>query len=693
MTSRRLLAALSATLLVAGGLAVGASPARAEDVGLVGFSYGDASAPTGQKPQSKLWYAHGLWWGSLYNAAVSDFHIYRFGPADNAWHDTGVLVEPRKTASMDVLWDGTHLYVASAGKDPNNTGHSPELRRYTYSAASQSWVADAGYPVRIATGGVEAVVIAKDSRGVLWATFTMGAKVYLTHSNGADNVWVSRYEVPTPASESNVDPDDISAVIDYDGDKIGVFWSNQRTSAFYFATHLDGTWDRAWSLDVAYSRPEGADDHMNLKQLVSDPSGRVFAVVKHSLDAADDQEISVLVLRPDGSWLNRPVWTVADGHSRAILLVDEEHRELYVFGVAPCCSGGTVYYKKSSLSDISFASGDGTRFIASGANPNVNNPTSTKQNLDSSTGLLVLAGDDKTHRYLYNRLALGAPPPDTTPPDTTITAGPPATTSSATATFEFTSTEPGSTFACRLDGGSATACTSPSTHADLAPGDHTFSVAATDAAGNTDPTPATAAWRVTEETAPLFADDFSSGGFSAGGWLVATAAGGTATVETGAVRTDDPGARLVSSTATGAYAYIRKDLATAPAALSLSATVKVASQTTSAQTFSLVRWYDSAGTKIMNVDRDGPTGRLVVWHSGQSVTTASQLPLGSVATLAMRLENGPSGDLVVVTINGVEVFRAEDANLGNGTIKRLLVGDNSTRRAFDYRADDVRVTP
>jgi hypothetical protein len=67
---------------------------------------------------------------------------------------------------------------------------------------------------------------------------------------------------------------------------------------------------------------------------------------------------------------------------------------------------------------LSFPSGPGTPFIQSTTDTKVNNPTSTKQSLDSTTGLLVLAGDDGTRTYLHNFLTLGsgAPPPPPPPP-------------------------------------------------------------------------------------------------------------------------------------------------------------------------------------------------------------------------------------------------------------------------------------
>jgi hypothetical protein len=79
---------------------------------------------------------------------------------------------------------------------------------------------------------------------------------------------------------------------------------------------------------------------------------------------------------------------------------------------------------------------------------------------------------------------------DATPPDTHITAGPAGLTTDATPTFAFNSTEPGSTFQCRIDAGSFGGCGSPRTTPVLSEGSHTFSVRALDKAGNTDGSPA-----------------------------------------------------------------------------------------------------------------------------------------------------------------------------------------------------------
>jgi len=94
------------------------------------------------------------------------------------------------------------------------------------------------------------------------------------------------------------------------------------------------------------------------------------------------------------------------------------------------------------------------------------------------------------------------PPADTTAPDTTISSGPASSTTATTAGFSFTSSEAGSTFACKLDSGSWASCASPASYSSLSVGPHQFSVRATDAAGNTDGTPATQSWEVTAPPPP-----------------------------------------------------------------------------------------------------------------------------------------------------------------------------------------------
>ncbi|HET6151673.1 MAG TPA: choice-of-anchor Q domain-containing protein, partial [Marmoricola sp.] len=82
---------------------------------------------------------------------------------------------------------------------------------------------------------------------------------------------------------------------------------------------------------------------------------------------------------------------------------------------------------------------------------------------------------------------------DRTPPNTRLTAHPAHKVRTATVRFVFASTEPHSTFRCKLDKRAYKTCTAPH-RISIGIGKHTFSVKAVDASGNIDPSAVT--WKV-----------------------------------------------------------------------------------------------------------------------------------------------------------------------------------------------------
>ncbi len=388
------------------GQRVAVTSAAGTGAGYADFSYQHNSviAPTADKPQSKLWYNDGRWWGSLFNRTTGAYHIYWLNIANQTWVDTGTQLDNRSTTRADCLWDGTHLYVASGSSEPGM------LFRYSYNEATRSYTRDFG-PVLIRSGAGETIVLDKDSTGKLWITYTQNGKVWVNHSTTADSAWnpAAAYNPPmgSLATSVNVEADDLSSLVAFDG-KIGVLWSNQLTKAFYFAYHVDGAADSAWTGGVAASQGSTpiADDHINLKALQADSAGNVFAVVKTSTTPA---QILLLVRRAGGTW-DRYTVSSDGGQTRAMLQIDTDSRQLYVFTANT--SGGSIYYKQSSIDNIQFSSGAGTLFIggiACGAATcsSVNDPTSSKRTTNGATGIVVLANDDPNAWYLHNYLDLG----------------------------------------------------------------------------------------------------------------------------------------------------------------------------------------------------------------------------------------------------------------------------------------------
>jgi hypothetical protein len=143
---------------------------------------------------------------------------------------------------------------------------------------------------------------------------------------------------------------------------------------------------------------------------------------------------------------------------------------------------------------------------------------------------------------------------DTAAPNTTIGTGPLGSTKNTSATFSFSADDPAATFECSLDGAGFASCTSAKTYTGLSEGSHTFDVRATDAAGNTDPTPATRNWTIdlTAPAAPVIASPLDGSTNRTGSVTV------SGTAEPGTIVTVFEGATAKgTTTATGAGAWSR----------------------------------------------------------------------------------------------------------------------------------------
>ena len=119
--------------------------------------------------------------------------------------------------------------------------------------------------------------------------------------------------------------------------------------------------------------------------------------------------------------------------------------------------------------------------------------------LNGAIGVTSSAGTTSLYvMSVYDEAVLWFVRQDEDPPETTITRGPNPKTKKRRASFEFASSEPFSSFECKLDRRGFKPCPSPRGYGKslLKPGKHTFRVRALDEPGNTDPTPARIRWRV-----------------------------------------------------------------------------------------------------------------------------------------------------------------------------------------------------
>jgi PKD repeat protein len=408
------------------------------DIGFEGPSFsGGGSGITASKPESKVWWNDGLWWASMWDTASADYHIFKLNQGTQTWADTGVALDDRSGTHADTLWDGVtgKLYVAShVFTESAGTGSVSRLYRFSYNPATDTYTRDSGFPVTINNFKLETLVIAKDSTGKLWATWQQGTQIWVNRTLCTpacnDASWGTAFAISSTA----VKGDDISSVIAFGGNKIGVMWSDQNAAKDVFGIHADDQPDNVWSFENALQGPGLADDHINLK---TDATGRVFAAVKTSKSAAADPLTMLLVRGPAGGWSSAVFGRVQDHHTRPIVELDETNGVVHMLATSPE-SSGTIFEKTAPVNAISFPTGLGTPVIKD-ADAKVNNVTSTKQNVGPSTGLVVLASGSATH-YWHNFFPLGGgggPVPPTASFNAVPSSGP------APLTVNFTDTSSG----------------------------------------------------------------------------------------------------------------------------------------------------------------------------------------------------------------------------------------------------------
>ena len=412
-------------VLVAGLLAAAPAVAAPGDVGTEDFSYAPATgSPTESKPESKLWFADGSWWGDLFSPSAGAHRIHRLDPATDRWVDTGTTTDTRRNANSDVLWHAASrkLYVAShvfsevgAFTPP---AQSAALYRYSYDPGTRQYTLDQGYPVIINGAKTQSLVIDMDSTGRLWAAWQQDGSIWVNHTEGDDAHWGTPYTAW--ASPWFLKSDDVAGLVPFGGDKVGILFSYEffPNGWYYLVVHRDGAGDGAanWTPERL---PEivNANNHVNLK---ADRAGRLFAAVKRH--ANDPAAARIQLLRRDAAGTCRyaTFGSTGDGHTSQLVVLEDPGSRAHVFATCPrvpghdAGSGGDICEKTSSTEAMGFAPGNGTPVLQDADSPELNDATSTKQPVNAATGLLLLANNPTAglDAYWHRLLPLtGSQPP------------------------------------------------------------------------------------------------------------------------------------------------------------------------------------------------------------------------------------------------------------------------------------------
>ena len=401
--------------------------------------------------------------------------------------------DTRSPVRDDALWDPPtgKLYIVShtfssdekhGGEEtaPANVGR---IWRYSFDAASGTWSPDAGFPRDVNTAKSETLVVDRDSTGTLWATWVQvdpasgQHRVYVNRSADQGLTWTT--PAPLPGSPTATG-DDVSSVIPFGGDRIGVMYSSETVGAMktYFAVHRDGDPDSAWAIEEV---PTGydSDDHINLK---ADSAGRVYAALKTSNTSGSEPLLLLMVRGADGSWERQVVGTYANSHTRAIVEIDEGADRLDVFATHGQ-SGGTIVRKSTTLSAPDFAAGIGEFVMEDTGAEKLNDVTSTKQNVTAASGIVVLANDNTTVRYWHAELGGSSSNPLPPAPTSDFTGAPTSGQAPLTVAFHDASTGGPTSWGWSFgDGGKAT--TQNPSHTYTAPGTYTVALTARNAGGS-----------------------------------------------------------------------------------------------------------------------------------------------------------------------------------------------------------------
>jgi hypothetical protein len=377
------------------------------------YTAGTSGAPTTSKPESKVWFSHKKWWAVMARKIATGgntYFIFRLNVRTQKWVNTHVAVDTRDNTRQDVLSVGSKLFIAShkhvdvAHRD-TSPDPSDEMRLFlfSYSSGAHKYVS-AGAPTVIDDQKSEILVIDRDSTGAIWATWVQ------ENGGGQHHVYVKRTDGNCILNFANctfgggavelpeVSPDDISSVVRFGGNKVGVMWSDTRdvnNDQIMFAVHQDGDPVGTWSTETAISGRKMADDHINLK---ADSKGRIFAVTKTKFGGETKPGTMLLRRTTAGTWKHFTVSRASLDHTRPIVLLDQRHNRIRVFEGS--IHNTAIFMKVTSLGHPSFSVlKAGTRVIKDNGSE-MANPTSTKQ-LTGKSHFVVLATNPETKRYWH----------------------------------------------------------------------------------------------------------------------------------------------------------------------------------------------------------------------------------------------------------------------------------------------------
>jgi hypothetical protein len=357
--------------------------------------------PTADKPQSKLWFAHGRWWALLPRATAPSL----WERTGAGWREHGEIAAALRgvPGRADVWSDADGATAVGVGP-----GSLAVFRVRATDSGATSWEARslATLPVDVDPATpLETATIVRDGAKHWWIATTARQRVLVWHS--ADGV---AWEGPHPL-ETGIGADDICTLMSLP-DGVGIVWSDQARDRIAFRLHRDGRAPTDWEeIEIVASGGNTADDHLNTALLAD---GTLVVVTKNSLDTLGEPQL-VLRVRSGLSWRNLPYAPLREGAepSRPIVIAAPDSRSLV--------SAHTVYNNRQRprLHDhivagrLDLTSPDVLREVKPAITPElelgsqVNDATGPKSAFPDNAPWLLLASDRQGRIYEVDLRALG----------------------------------------------------------------------------------------------------------------------------------------------------------------------------------------------------------------------------------------------------------------------------------------------
>ena len=384
--------------------------------------------PTPPKSEHRLWFAHQSWWAVQPSSRSTGYTIWQL-QASGVWTDTGVVIDRRSNAGADALWNGKHLFVATHQYTPSYVtavAAPAVLQRFSHNG--KGWVLDKGFPVPLTNTSMPVLSIGQDSMGRILAAYVSSAHPWFVVTDAAaDSDFRVKFGAPIrltwngtnpdPNTTATVTGDDIAAVNASNGFTT-IIWSNQskdpRFNGFYAARHRDGTAFRPanWTA-FAVTRPgaDSADNHVGVAAIPGDPQARVFAVLKTSKNDPANKigshpQLLFAAFTPTnpadklgGTWKTFQLTSVSQGGTRPVVVMDKSLGRAKVFyaapydatAITPTHNQGVIFEKQVDYERMGSVSGRGIVVQHDPTLDWLDDPTTTSQNTDATSGTVVLS--------------------------------------------------------------------------------------------------------------------------------------------------------------------------------------------------------------------------------------------------------------------------------------------------------------